>query len=294
MPRLMSTVTPMSPSEVPTDPAVPHHRRSREDLEALAKNFVATPVEEVPPPAKPRMRLALAAAGAVFLGVLVVVLWPRGEEAARPAQVDTARAAAEAEQWRQRFEAERERKRQELKAGSDYMAKMAAADSALIKEMAGRAAQLTAEPEAPVEPAPAPAQKRRAPEPTPKEAEPTPRTTTQTATAAPAPAPAPAPTPAAVQPAAVQPAAAQPAAPAPAEKTAPAAEPATVAAAPTCKQHVSQLSASGRLTYADVARMKGARTDGRGHVFTPPVVLDDGRRVIFEVMPDGCMKWRRA
>ncbi len=274
--------------------ATPHHRRTREEVENLAKNFVATPVEDVPPQAKPRQRLMLAAGGSVALLVLVVlvalVLSPGRQESARPEQADAARAAAEAEQWRQRYEAERERKRQELKAGSDYMAKMAAADSTLVKEMAGRAAQLTAEPEAPAEPAPVRAQKPRSAEPTPRETEPTPRTTTQTAVAAPAPAPAPAP-------AAVQPAASEPTAPAaaPAEKkTAPAAEPATVASAPSCKQHVSQLSASGTLTYADIARMKGARTDGRGHVFTPPVMLDDGRRVIFEVMPDGCMKWRRA
>lgn len=274
----------MGPGTTASDDAGRHHRRSREEVEALAKNFAATPVEEAPPPAKPRVQLALAAAGVALAAVLAVVLWPSNKQVARPEQAEGARAVAEAEQWRQRFEAERERKRQEMKAGSDYMAKVAAADSALQQEVAGRAAQLTAEPEAPAEPAPK-ASRPTSPEPTPKEAEPTPRKAPQAAAAS---------VPAAPQPAAVQPAVAETAAPVPAEKSAPT-EPATpVASTPSCRQHVSQLTSSGTLTYAEVSRMKGVRTDSRGHVFTPPVTLDDGRRVIFEVMPDGCMKWRRA
>jgi hypothetical protein len=72
------------------------------------------------------------------------------------------------------------------------------------------------------------------------------------------------------------------------------AQPAPAAAA-SCGIHVSELSDSGALTYADVVRMKGARLDAAtGHVFTPPVQAGgDGPTVVFEVMPTGCVRIAR-
>ncbi len=61
-----------------------------------------------------------------------------------------------------------------------------------------------------------------------------------------------------------------------------------------CAMHVSALSASGKLTYEDVKRMRGARLDpASGKVRTPPVPGPGGREVIFEVTPDGCVKVKR-
>ena len=284
-PRLMNTATATPMDSVPTSAEYRLHRRSREEVEVLAKNFIATPAADAPAPVQRRTNLAFATGGIVLAALLVILAWPEAEsEVQRPA-ADTSRAAAEAEQWRARYEAERERKRRELQAGSDYLAKMAAAESAVLKEMGARASRLTAEPEA-AEPASA----RPAPqssEPTPRDAPaPAPRRTAPVATASSAPAPA------ASQP---QPADAKPApVDAAQDKSTTAAPPVAVAAAPQCKLHVSQLSSSGTLTYDDVKRMKGVRVVGGGDVLTPPIALDDGRRVTFQVAPDGCMKWRRA
>jgi len=288
--RPMMTANPTAPTDLPFESAASrHHRRSRHEVEALAKNFVATPVEEVPPPAKPRLRLA-AAGGVALLTLLTILFWPRNAEveAARPA-VDTSRAAAEAEQWRQRYEAERERKRQELKAGSDYMAKMAAADATLMKDMSAQAELLARR----VAAAPAPAAAER--EPTPRDepirtasAQPapskaaSPSRATTTAGAAPAPASAPA---------RIEPAPQQQVAKAAPAQSAPVT---TAAAASSCSIHVSELSKSRKLTYADIARMKGARMDARTqHVFTPPVQTVGGRSMVFEVMPSGCVRMVR-
>lgn len=280
----MNTATPPS-SNGSTDPSgTPHHRRSREEVEALAKNFVATPVEDVAPviviKRPPRMALA-AGVGAVVVIALAVGLWPAGKgepEPARPAE--SSRASAEAEQWRQRLEAERERKRKELASGKEYLERMAAADAALVKDMGEQAARLA---------------QRAAPAPAGADAPPTPRESTRTASAPSQPAPAPS------QPASASSAAASaPAKAAPAEqetaKAAPA-ESATQAVAQvdkaSCSIHVSELSKSGKLTYADVKRMKGARLDdGTGNVFTPPVQVA-GRNVVFEVMPTGCVRMVR-
>src|SRR5688572_32542307 len=109
-PRLMNTATPTPNGSADSSSAATHTRRSREEMEALAKNFVGTPTEEPILPAKPSARLAIIGGGAAALVavVLAVVFWPKAkDEAATRAQAETSRAAAEAEQYRQRFEAER-------------------------------------------------------------------------------------------------------------------------------------------------------------------------------------------
>ena len=280
-------------------PAKGPQKRRREELEALAADFVNSQLHAKAAPRKAPLGV-IVAAGAVATVAIAWLMWPQREDAP-PQAARAAAPAAQAEDWGKRLEAERERKRREL-GSSEYMSTMAAADSALLKEIGSRASALTQVPEAPAEPAPAPARRVAATasgeptpktaEPAPKAAEPAPRTAetrapVQTA-AAPA-QPAPAPVEQRAEPRSAAAPAKEP------EKTAPAAEPTQVAAAPAdCKLRVSQLSASGKLTYADVAKMKGARTDDRGHVFTPMVSMADGRRVIFEVMPNGCMNWRRA
>jgi hypothetical protein len=268
----MSTV--MTPIE--SQPATPHHRRSREEVEALAKNFVAAPVEGAAA-AKSRIPLLAAAAGGVIaLTVIAFVAMPGKPAAESPrATPEQSRAAAEAEALRQRFEAERERKRKELAASSAYMEKMAAADAQLLKDMSSQAEMLASRAAA----RPAPAES----EPTPREAtaRPVPAPTTTAASAPAKSAPAPTTTAAATQePAKAQPAAAAPVQVAQVDKSA-------------CSIHVSELSKSGKLTYADVARMKGARLDSdTGNVFTPPVQAG-GRSVVFEVMPTGCVRVAR-
>ena len=58
----------------------------------------------------------------------------------------------------------------------------------------------------------------------------------------------------------------------------------------SCQIHVSELTKSGKLTYADVKRMKGSRFDEKsGHVFTPPIQAAGGRSIVFEVFPNGCV-----
>lgn len=263
----MSTANPTSP-DGPFDPSHgPHHRRSREEMEALAKNFVAAPVEKAPAPAKPFAKIAMAAGGVALLAVLVVVAWPAREEAARPAPAEANRAAAEVEELRQRLEAERERKRQDLAAGKEYLERIAAADASLVDEMTERAQRLS------------------------ERAAAAPATATDDV---PTPRDEPAPTAPAPKAPATSLAAAAPAAPAPA-KTAPAPEQQVAKAAPAeavkCALHVSELSKSGKLTYADVARMKGARLDEKtGNVTTPPVQSIGKRPVAFEVQPNGCAR----
>lgn len=261
-------------------------RRRREDLEALAADFVNSKIHVGPPAAKKLPMPALAALAAVVVVVLAWLLWPQAQEV-RPDAHAAAPAVNEADLWARRMEAERERKRKQL-GSSDYMAKMAAADSALMKEMASRGTALAAVPESPAEPAAKVAKPQD--EPAPKATESAP---TQVAAAGPAQsAPVPAPAESRAEAKAAEPAPAQAASePQPAAR-----EPTNVAAVDPseCRLHVSTLSLSGKLTYADVAKMKGSRIDARGHVYTPPVRLDDGRRVIFEVLPTGCVNWRRT
>jgi hypothetical protein len=280
------TLDPANPADHPESAAARHHKRSREEVEALAKNFVATPVEEVPPPPKPRTRVALAGAGVALLAVLAFVVWPRREAERAATTAEPSRATAEAEQWRQRYEAERERKRKELAGGKEYLERIAAADTALFKDMTERAQQLAERAAA----APAPA---RESVPTPREepAKVAPKpAASSSAPAETASSPAPAPAPAPVKPAPPQEVAK--AAPAPAT-TAPAATAAPAVKA-SCAIHVSELSSSGKLTYEAVKGMKGVRVDANGHVFTPPVAAGGGRTVVFEVMPDSCVRVVRS
>ena len=279
----MNTAT-STPNGSADSSATAQHRRSREEMEALAKNFVGTPTaEETILPVKSTARLALMGGGAAaLLAVLAVVFWPKAkDETATRNQAEATRAAAEAEQYQKRFEAERERKRQELASGKDYLERMAQADAALMKDLSDSASALADR--AARAPAPAPSDQaptpREAAKPAPAKAAPTPAqatAATTTASAAPAkPAPAPA---------------------AEAPKTEPAAEaPQEVAQLDKsqCSIHVSELSKSGKLTYADIKRMKGARIDeDTGNVFTPPVQAG-GRTVIFEVFPTGCVQVTR-
>ena len=283
----MNTATPSTPNGSTDPSATPHHRRSREEVEALAKNFIGTPVEvETAPVKRPPPRAVLAAGGAVVLIALAVVLWPEGRSDTERTQAESNRAAAaaEAEAYRQRFEAERERKRKELASGKEYLERMAAADAALMKDFGEQATRLA---------------QRTAAAPASADAPPTPREPTRTASA---PAKA-ASTPAQPAPAPSTPAKAAPA-PAPAtEQQAAKAEPAAPAQSPpqqvaqvdksACSIHVSELSKSGKLTYEDVKRMKGSRLDtDSGNVFTPPVQVA-GRNVVFEVMPTGCVRMVR-
>lgn len=266
----------MSTVMTPNDSAqhAPHHRRSREEVEALAKNFVGAPAEEAP---KSRIGLFGAVGGGLIALALVVAVALPDRQAAEPARAtaEQSRAAAEAEAMRQRFEAERERKRKELAASSAYMEKMAAADAQLMKDMSAQAEVLASR----VAAKPAAAAES---EPTPRDATaskpaPTPATTTASAPAKAAPVTTAAAT---QEPAKAQPAAAAPTQVAQVDKS-------------QCSIHVSELSKSGKLTYADVARMKGARLDpDSGNVFTPPVQAG-GRTVIFEVMPTGCVRLTR-
>jgi len=276
----MNTATP-TPNGSADSSATAQHRRSREEMEALAKSFVGTPTEEVLP-VKSTARLALVGGGAAaLLAVLAVVFWPKAkDEAAVRNQAEAGRAAAEAEQYRQRFEAERERKRQELASGKDYLERMAQADAALMKDLSESAGALAER--AARAPAPAPSDQPPTPraasaKPVPAKAAPAPAQTTATASAAPA---KPAPAPASETPKA-EPAAAAPQEVAQVDKS-------------ECSIHVSELSKSGKLTYADIKRMKGARIDEEtGNVLTPPVQAG-GRTVVFEVFPTGCVQLVRG
>src|SRR5262245_28802025 len=135
----MSTPDPSAPA---TSAETAHQRRSREELEALAKSFVNTPTGEVAP-AKPIVKILMGVGAAVLLIVIVVLAWPKGKDAARmQAAADNTRAAAEAEAAQKRFEAERERTRQQLASGQEYLQRMAAADAELMKEMTERAEKL--------------------------------------------------------------------------------------------------------------------------------------------------------
>lgn len=250
------------------DGATPHHRRSREEVEALAKKFVAAPAEAVPAGSGPRLLVGLGAAGVALAAVLAWLAWPQ-PEAARPAAAEAPRATAEADQWRQKFEAERERKRRELAAGKEYLERIAAADGALLKDMTTRASQLD---ERAVATAAASASA--------SERVPAPRDEPARVATAPA------------QPGAAPVSQPEPARPAPAA-TAGSQE---VAQAPksSCAIHVSELSSSGELTYQDVKRMQGTRLDAEtGIVLTPPVPARGGRTVVFEVAPDGCVRVRK-
>lgn len=250
-----------------TEIAAPHHRRSREEVEALAKNFIAAPAGSAPTVDGPRRIAVLGAAGAVLAATLAWLAWPE-PEAVRRAVAEAPRATSEADQWRQKYEAERERKRRELAAGKEYLERIAAADSALLKDMTTRASQLA------------------------ERAVVAPAASAPVAQGVPTPRDLPARAAAPAQPKAAPTSQPEPARPEPAASVASQ----EVAQAPkaSCSIHVSELSSSGTLTYEQVTRMKGARLDaGTGIVLTPPVPARGGRTVMFEVAPDGCVRVRK-
>lgn len=262
----------MTATDAPSS-QTPHHRRSREEMEALAKNFVATPVEAAPAKSSKALLMAGVGGAVVLAGVVAFFALRSGGEGARQETAATAaaaRAAAEVEEIRLRMEAERERSRKELEASSDYLERIGAADAALVQDLSDRADRLSARQAAAATVAPAPSADV-----------PTPREETRVATAAPKAAP--------VQPAKVEPAPVQQAAVAKPEPAKVA--PTTVAEAPKCEIHVSELSKSGTLTYDAIKKMKGVRIDDfTGNVFTPPVMTGAGRKVVFEVLPTGCVR----
>ncbi|MGH8443583.1 MAG: hypothetical protein ACRETF_11875, partial [Nevskiaceae bacterium] len=169
----------------------------------------------------------------------------------------------------------------------DYLERMASADAALLKDMTDRAEKL--------------AQRAAAFE----DAAPTPREeSTRVAAAAPAapkpaattPTPAPGKTTTAPAQATTAPAQAATAPPPQVASAAPAqAAPKPAAQKASCAIHVSELSSSGKLTYEDVKRLKGARFDeATGSVFTPPVPAPGYKSVVFEVFPNGCVQMVRG
>jgi hypothetical protein len=272
-------------ADTPQDSSSPtHHRRSREEVETLAKNFVGTPADELPSAKGSRNLLIVSGAGALVLVAGIVAVFAtssRGKEI-RP-NADAERVAAEAKEWAARLEAEKERKRKELEAGSDYLDRIGAADAALLKEMSSQAEMLTRRVAA------APAPSSDAP-PTPRDTPAKPAPATTVASTQPKATTTSAPAPAQQQPQPQQTAAATTTQPASAQ-----AAPVQVAQADKseCAIHVSELSKSGKLTYADVAKMKGARMAETGNVFTPPVNAG-GRSVVFEVFPNGCVQIVRS
>lgn len=126
------TTTAGTHDDLPSPAPRPLPRRSREELEALAADFVNSklyrkePLHRRPLP-KPVVQ-GLAATGAIaLLALLAWMLWPSIEQAA-PAQAVP--ALSEAEEWARQLEAERARKRQEMESSRQYLAKMAAAEAA--------------------------------------------------------------------------------------------------------------------------------------------------------------------
>lgn len=251
-------------------------RRSREELEALAQQFASGgPVQTGTVP-----MWVWAVCGVVLAALAAWVFWPEPESQ----RERVAPAVNEAEQWHQRFEAERERRRRAQQAGGDYLARSAAADNALLNEMSASAQRLADKAEAKPGPASQPKAGSK-----PEGQAGSPKGETATASASPAtPSPGPQASHAAPEPTPSQ-AAPETAKAAPADTAPPPA-----AEVAQCRIHVSELSASGKLTYADIARMKGARVDEKnGHVFTPAIPLK-GRSVVFDVAPNGCVSIARS
>ena len=274
----MSTPDPNAPT---TSAEGTPHRRSREEVEALAKSFVAAPTSDAAP-AKPYvMKIAMGAGAVAVLAIITMLAWPKGQDPLRQQAAESAnRVAADAEAARLRYEAERERVRQQLASGQDYLERMASADAALVKDMTERAENLAQRAAAFEDTAPTPREESTkvaavapaAPKPTATAPTPAPaKTTTAPAQAATAPPP-------------------QVASAAPAQ-----AAPKPAAQKASCAIHVSELSSNGKLTYEDVKRMKGARFDeATGNVFTPPVPGPGYKSVVFEVFPNGCVKMVRS
>lgn len=224
-------------------------RRSRQELEALAAQFVGVGARAEP--INLRQILGASVVAAIGAAVILWLLLPDVPAPAAPAARPAA-TAADAEAVARRLAEQRERRRREMEATAAYLDRMAEADRALVREMTERAQKLARQAAAPP-------------------AVPAPKTAPAPVVAKEAPAPAPA--------------------------VATSAAPAEAQAVPSaqCAIHVSELSKSGKLTYDDVARMKGARVDAlTRHVFTPPVQVSGYGSVVFEVMPDGCVQVVRS
>lgn len=272
-------MTDMNEPDHDTAPATPRRvqRRSREEIETLVKGG-----DEVPQRSRSTPLISLAVIGVVLLAGLLWLLSPRREQAAeRPAS-----APGEAALMQQRIDAQIERARKQ-RSGSDYFERTAAAEAALLQDLsknAGRLAKVAeaaaaAPPSASARQAGAPAAASSAasksePKPGVKSESPPPEPARNTA------APG--------ESAPVEMAKATSAAPTPA------AAPAPEQPGAQCRIHVSELSSSGKLTYADIARMKGARVDEKtGHAFTPPIPVN-GMTMVFDVAPNGCVTVARA
>lgn len=243
-------------------------RRDRAELETLAAEFVKAP--DAQSPVSLKFAISATASTIVALGVL---WWVLGGDVEPPLPRTQDSAASEATAWQQRAAAERERRRRELAAGLNYMDKLAQEERAALQAFQREEASPPA-----VDPDPAPRNAAAMPD-----LEPTSEDSTPVS---------------AVPPASTSVAALVPATQAPASGpgTDPAKPPATTTAASAakCSIHVSELSKSGTLTYDAVARMKGSRMDdASGHVFTAPVTVN-GRSVVFEVLPDGCVRIVRS
>ena len=263
-------------------------RRSREELENLAQEFAASAQAQT---SNRSVVIVLGAVAVALAAVLAWLQWPRDEPVHERAAVESAADASA--QWRQHLEAERERRRRALKTSDDYLARSAASDAALLADFTRNAERFAKLADAaPARPgAKAASAAAKGPEvasaataPAPRQAAPQ-ETSTQSAEPK-----------AAAKPAAEPPAKQEVATAAPAQPEPAAAAPAAVAPAGPgeCRIYVSELSSSGKLTYADITRMKGARVDGRTqHVFTPPVQVS-GRTIVFDVAPNGCVEVARS
>lgn len=245
-------------------------RRSREEVE---QDLVGAPA-----PA-PTRSFSLAPWIGIGLVVLVTVLWllsPRPEIVR-----DKGGMSADVYALQRKLAADKERAKR-MQSSGDFMDRMAARDAQILGDLASRAAklvQIADVSEAPAAPArkpakpavPPPVQSTRAkPETKPEaapETSPAPPSPTTVASAAPATASSSSNVPSAQE---------------------------TSARPAQCKLHVSELSSSGKLTYDDIAAMKGSRkVGGAGHVLTPPVKVND-REVTFDVAPNGCVTVART
>ena len=144
-----------------TTPSEVHPKRSREEIERLARKFVTahrTLTMTIPALRRNKAMQAIGSATAVvaILG-LAVFFWPRSQRTERMQDP----ALAQVIELQKRAEEERARAQQELASSKEYMARIAAADAARLKDMQEHAEALAeaAEPAAPKATAPAPSTK---------------------------------------------------------------------------------------------------------------------------------------
>src|SRR5689334_8682002 len=144
-------MTTQQPPEGPggATPSEVHPKRSREEIERLARKFVTahrTLTITIPALRRNKAMQAIGSATAVvaILG-LAVFFWPRDQRTERMQDP----ALAQVLELQKRAEEERARAQQELDSSKEYMARIAAADAARLKDMQERAEALaeSAEPE---------------------------------------------------------------------------------------------------------------------------------------------------